>query len=363
MAEWLIVGAGLTGVTLAEHIARLRDEDVTIVERRPHIAGNAYDFVDEAGICVHRYGPHLFHTNSEKVWNYVQAFAEWRPYEHKARAVIDGTEVPLPFNFNSIEAVFPPAQAADLVRRLTEQYPNGQSVPVLTFLKADDPTLKSLANFVYENIFKNYTLKQWGLLPEQLSPSVTARVPIRASRDDRYFQDTYQAMPVRGYTDMVERMLNHPRIHVALNTDSREIGPRFSAARTIHTGSIDEFFDYRFGPLPYRSLDFRVNTLDVEWHQSVGTVNYPNQNDYTRITEFKHLTGQVSDRTTIAVEYPRAHAYGENEPYYPIPRDDNRALHAKYKALAHDQGGVRFCGRLGDYRYYNMDQAIAAAMA
>jgi len=363
MSEWLIVGAGLTGATLAERIAEVRGEHVLVIDRRDHIAGNVYDYVNDDGLIVHKYGPHIFHTNSEKVRDYVSRFTEWRPYEHKVRAVVDGTEVAVPFNFDSIEAVFPPAQAARYVELLSGLLPAGGSVPVLSLMKSEEPELQALAGFVYGNVIKNYTRKQWGLLPEELSPSVTARVPIRASRDDRYFQDAFQAIPARGYTAMVSRMLDHPLIDVALNTEYRTFATGADVKRTVYSGAIDEFFDRRLGALPYRSLEFRLETRDLEWHQSVAQLNFPNDHDYTRTTEFKHLTGQTSGKTTIAFEYPNAYVPGKNEPYYPIPRDATNALYARYGALARDLGRIRFCGRLGSYRYYNMDQAIGAALA
>lgn len=364
MPEWLIVGAGLTGATLAERVARLRKERVLVIDRRPHVGGNTYDCRNQAGILVHKYGPHIFHTNSERVWAYLREFSDWRPYEHRVRAVVDGHAVPIPVNFNTIEAVFAPAEAGIYMTKLSELCPGGQSIPVLKLLESEDEDLRGLARFAYDNVFRNYTVKQWGLLPEELSASVTARVPIRASRDDRYFQDKYQAMPTDGYARMVERMLDDPLIEVALETDYDEIrNERHGGLGTIFTGPIDAFFDHRFGPLPYRSLDFIAETLDVEWHQPVGTINYPNDHAYTRITEFKHLTGQSDPRTTIVTEYPRAHLPGETEPYYPVPRDETRVLHDKYRVLAGSHPEIFFCGRLGDYRYYNMDQAIGAALA
>jgi UDP-galactopyranose mutase len=363
MTEWVIVGAGLTGATLAERIARLRKERVLVIDSRAHVGGNTYDGRDDAGILVHKYGAHIFHTNSERVWAYVREFSDWRQYEHRVRAVVDGHAVPIPFNFNTIEAIFSPAEGGTLITKLSELCPDGRSIPVLKLLENEDKDLRWLARFAYDNVFRNYTVKQWGMLPEELSPSVTARVPIRASRDDRYFQDKYQAMPTDGYARMVESMLDDPLIEVALETEYDETrNERHGRLRTIFTGPIDAFFDHRFGPLPYRSLDFVAETLDVEWHQLVGSVNYPNDHAYTRINEFKHLTGQSAPRTTIVYEYPRSHVPGKTEPYYPVPRDETRVLYNKYRTLAGSHPEILFCGRLGDYRYYNMDQAIGAAL-
>lgn len=362
MSQWLIVGAGLTGATLAERIASVRGDEVLVIDRRDHVAGNTYDYTNDDGIIVHKYGPHIFHTNSDRVWRYVNRFSEWRPYEHKVRAVLDGTEVVVPFNFNSIETVFPPDRASRYIEQLARLVPRGQSIPVLTLMEAENADLRSLAGFVYENVFKNYTRKQWGLLPEELSPSVTARVPIRASRDDRYFQDTFQGIPAPGYASMVSRILDHPKIRLALGTEYRDVAGDFPACRTIYSGAIDEFFSRRLGALPYRSLNFRFETLNLEQRQSVAQLNFPNAQDYTRITEFKHLTGQSGRKTTVAYEYPTAHVPGENEPYYPIPRDETNALYARYRILADATDGIAFCGRLGTYRYYNMDQAIGAAL-
>lgn len=362
MFDWIIVGAGFTGATLAERIATLRNEKVLVIDRRQHIAGNAYDRMNEAGILVHKFGPHIFHTNSQQVWNYLQRFSEWRPYFHKVLAVIDGKEVPIPFNLNTMEAVFPRQLADRYSQLLLERYTYGERVPILKMMRETNADLKALATFIYEKVFKNYTIKQWELTPEQLSPSVTARVPILISRDDRYFQDRYQAMPAAGYSAMFERMLDHPNIKVMLNADYREVKHLFPSARTVYSGPIDEFFDYKFGPLPYRSMKFVEKTVDAANVQSVGTINFPAEHDFTRVTELKHLTGQTTSRTTLLYEYPRQHVPGETEPYYPIPRDETQLLLNKYLDLAKDREDVIFCGRLGDYKYYNMDQAVGAAL-
>lgn len=359
--KWLVVGAGLTGATIAERIASVLEEQVTLVERRAHLAGNAHDAVNEYGILVHTYGPHIFHTNSKLVWEYLSRFGSWRPYEHKVLAEIDGRQVPVPINLNSIDLLFSPTDAARLSTQLVARFGLGGRVPILKLLK-EPAELGELGAFVYEKVFSGYTFKQWNLTPDQLAPSVTARVPVIVSRDDRYFDDTYQALPVNGYTELVERMLDHRKIEVNLNTEFNVIDAvgRF----VIFTGPIDEFFDFRFGPLPYRTMRFQHETVDREWMLRVGTVNYPDVRvPFTRVTEMKRLTGQVARSSTLVYEYPGEHIPGRTEPHYPVPMEATRALYDRYRLLAGGSEGVLFCGRLGEYRYYNMDQAVAAALA
>ncbi|WP_027883116.1 UDP-galactopyranose mutase [Meiothermus rufus] len=362
--DWLIVGAGFTGAVLAERIASQLGQKVLVVDRRNHIGGNAYDFYDEHGVLVHKYGPHIFHTNSCKVWDYLSQFTEWRPYYHRVLASVEGKLVPVPFNLNSLYALFPPKYAERLEEKLIRTYGFGVKVPILKMKETDDVEMRFLADYIYRNIFYGYTLKQWGLKPEELDPSVTGRVPVYISRDDRYFQDTYQAMPKHGYTVMFQRILAHKNIKVLLNTDYREIAGEVYFNRMIYTGPIDEFFGFTKGSLPYRSLRFEFLHLSEEWHQNVGTLNYPNEYDFTRITEFKRLSGQVCPGTTLVVEYPEAYDPVVNEPYYPVPREENQSLYRLYKELAQKEleGRVIFAGRLGDYRYYNMDQAVARAL-
>jgi UDP-galactopyranose mutase len=356
--DWLIVGAGLTGATLAERIAVGRGETVLVIDRRPHVAGNAYDMVDE-GIRVHRYGAHIFHTSSTPVWEYLSRFTDWVPYHHRVLAAIDGQLVPLPFNLNTLEGLLGPAEAAPLAARLVDAFGYGERVPVLRLLEHPDPALAELGTFVYQSIFLNYTLKQWGRRPEELDPAVSGRVPVLVSHDDNYFRDPHQALPAEGYTTMVSRMLDHPLITVATSTDHHSIGSGVRCKRTIFTGPIDEYFDHRYGRLPYRSLRFEHEHLaGVARSQPVGTVNYPNDHAYTRITEFKHLTGQAHRGTSIVREYPSA----EGDPYYPVPTAANEALFKRYQALADDEPAVHFIGRLAQYRYYNMDQVVATSL-
>lgn len=361
--DWLVVGAGFTGCVLAERIATQLNQKVLIVERRDHIGGNAYDYYDEHGVLVHKYGPHIFHTNSKKVWEYLSQFTEWRFYYHQVLAVVDGKKIPVPFNLNSLYALFPPKYAEKLEELLIKHYGFGVKVPILKMRESAEGDLRFLADYIYEKVFYGYTLKQWELRPEELDPSVTGRVPVYISRDNRYFQDRYQAMPRNGYTEMFRRMLRHPKIKILLNTDYREILGEVKFNRMIYTGPIDEFFDYVYGPLPYRSIRFEFMTLNQELYQEVGTVNYPNEYDFTRITELKHLSGQQLPKTTIVIEYPEQYIPGKNEPYYPVPREENRELYEKYLKEAEKlKDEVLFAGRLADYRYYNMDQAVARAL-
>lgn len=360
--DWIIVGAGYTGAVLAERIATVLDRRVLVIDRRGHIAGNAYDHKGDGGLLIHKYGPHIFHTNSDKVWEYLSGFTGWRPYEHRVQGEIDGQLAPIPFNLNSLEKLFPATEAEALSKLLIDTYGFGKSVPILKMKEGGPPGLQSLATYIYEKIFENYTLKQWALRPEQLDPGVSGRVPVRISRDDRYFQDTYQAMPDRGYTAMFERILKHPNIHISTSTEYRDV--KNSNAKVFFTGPIDEYFDYQFGALPYRSLRFRFFTAPIANVQPVGTVNYPNTHAYTRITEFKHLTGEISDVSVLVEEYPQAYEPGKNEPYYPIPTSDTAEKLKPYEAAARAlEGKVWFAGRLGDYAYYNMDQACGRALA
>ena len=361
--DWLIVGAGFTGAVLAERIASQLDQSVLVIDRRDHIAGNAYDYPD-AGMLVHRYGPHIFHTNSERVWSYLSRFTAWRPYFHHVLGMVDGHLVPVPFNLNSILALFPPSMADRLCTTLIERFGFGQRVPILKLRIEEDSELRFLADYVYENVFESYTLKQWGMRPEALSPSVTARVPILVSRDDRYFQDRYQAMPRDGYTAMFKRLLDHPRITVELNVEYKEAAAAAPHARTVFTGPIDEFFDYAHGPLPYRSLRFERRVERRAFGLPVGTVNYPNAFDFTRISDQRHLSGEPEAAPLLITEYPEPYVVGANEPYYPIPTPDTTTLLDRYlSAAAELDGRVFFAGRLGDYAYYNMDQACARALA
>ena len=360
--DWTVVGAGFTGATFARQMA-MAGHHVLVVERRSHLGGNAYDDQNAHGILVHRYGPHIFHTNSDVVWRYLSNFTEWRPYEHRVLGLIEGKLVPIPFNLDSLETLFPAKAAARIECALISQYGLGQKVPILKLRQSQHAEIRDFADYVYRNVFEGYTIKQWQLRPEELSPSVTARVPVLIGRDDRYFQDAYQAMPLHGYTAMFRRMLEHPNIEIVLGSDWEISSSRRSNARILFTGAVDEFLGYRFGPLAYRSLRFAEETLEEVQHQPVGTINYPNNYNYTRITEQKIVTGQKAPGTTLMTEYPQPHEPGKTIPYYPIPRDENRRHYAKYAEAARAEfPHVCFAGRLADYQYYNMDQACARAL-
>lgn len=355
MSETLIVGAGFAGSVVARELADA-GRHVRIIDKRPHIAGNAYDELDAHGVLVHRYGPHIFHTNGERIFEYLSRFTGWLPYEHRVRGVVDGKHYPFPINRDTLNQLYglelDEAAAEGFFERVREPRD-----PVLT---SEDVVLNSVGKDLYEKFFLNYTRKQWGLEPSELKAGVAARIPVRTNTDDRYFTDTFQAMPKHGYTKMFEAMLDHPNIHVELGVDFSEMRVTAKADHIVYTGPIDAYFDYCYGRLPYRSLRFEHEHLpDVEKYQPTGTVNYPNDHAYTRITEFKHLTGQIAPGTSIVREYPQA----EGEPYYPIPRTENEALFKRYEALAKSESGVTFVGRLAQYRYYNMDQVVGAALA
>jgi UDP-galactopyranose mutase len=356
MYDWLIVGAGFAGSVLAERLASQRDEQVLVVDRRPHIGGNAYDRYDETGILIHQYGPHIFHTNSDQVYLYLSQFTRWRPYEHRVRAAVDGKLVPIPINRTTINELY----GLNLTTEdEVEAFLAARAEPVETIRTSEDVVVNRVGRELYEKFFRGYTRKQWGLDPSMLDKSVTARVPTRANTDDRYFTDKHQCMPKDGYTRMFERMLSHPNISVMLQSDYREIRKIIPHKRVIYTGPVDEFFDFRFGKLPYRSLRFRHVSLDEAQHQPVAVVNYPCSEDYTRVTEYKHLTGQLHPRTSITYEYPSA----DGDPYYPVPRPENQALYGRYQALADATPDTWFVGRLATYRYYNMDQVVGQALA
>lgn len=364
--DFLIVGAGYSGAVLAERIAVELNKTCLVVDKRQHIAGNAYDYYDNNGILVHKYGPHLFHTKMKKVWDYLSRFTEWHYYTHRVLGVIEGVEVPIPFNFNSIAKLFPAEQAKKFEIALIERYGLGTKIPILKLRESGDENLNYLAEYIYKNVFLNYNLKQWGMKPEDLDPSVSGRVPVFLSRDNRYFQDNWQAVPKYGYTAMFSNILNHKNIKILLNTDYKEIIEDVQFDRMIYTGPIDEFFDYSEGNLPYRSLRFDFENIKMKDTESLfqnsAQVNYPNQNDYTRITEFRHITGQKSLTTSIAYEFSEPYVIGKNDPYYPIPSNDNQLLFQKYKKMTQSLQNVYFTGRLANYKYFNMDETVGVAL-
>ena len=354
MFDYLVVGAGFAGSVLAERLAAGSGKKVLICDKRPHIGGNAYDHYNDAGILVHKYGPHIFHTNSREVFEYLSRFTEWRPYQHRVRASVDGQIVPIPINLDTINTLY----GLSLTSFEVEEFFKKVAEPVERVRTSEDVVVSTVGRELYEKFFRNYTRKQWGLDPSELDASVTSRVPTRTNRDARYFTDTYQSMPLHGYTRMFENMLDHPNIKIMLNCDYREIEKEFSFREMIYTGPVDSYFDYRYGKLPYRSLEFKHQTHDTSVYQSAPVVNYPNDQLYTRVTEFKYLTGQEHSKTSIVYEYPQA----EGDPYYPVPRKENADLYAKYRALADATPRVHFVGRLATYKYYNMDQIVAQAL-
>jgi UDP-galactopyranose mutase len=357
--DYLIVGAGFAGSVLAERLASQHRARILLIDRRPHVGGNAYDEPNEAGILYHKYGPHIFHTNSSQVVDYLSQFTKWRPYEHRVLAYVREKLVPIPINRTTLNTLF------DLDLQTDEEaadYLASRAEPVDEIRTSEDVVINAVGRELYELFFRGYTRKQWGLDPSELDKQVTSRIPTRTNTDDRYFSDTFQAMPLDGYTAMFEAMLDHPLIEKRLGADFREFKDRAYelADHIIYTGPIDEYFDYRFGKLPYRSLKFDHRTLEEERFQPVAVVNYPSEDvPFTRISEYKHLTGQQAPVTTVTYEYPSA----EGDPYYPIPRPENQELFKRYEALADQTEGVTFVGRLATYRYYNMDQIVGQALA
>ena len=362
----IVVGAGFSGATIANLIATELNEKVIIIDKKEHIAGNSYDYRDENGIMIHKYGSHIFHTNNEKVWKFLSHFTSFNTYMHEVVGILDGIEAQIPFNFNTLYQVFPQSMAKKLEEKLLDTFEYNTKVPILEFQKQDDDDLKYLANYVYEKIFLNYTTKQWGLSPKDVDGAVTARVPVYLSKDNRYFQDKYQGIPTEGYTKVVEKMLDNSNIELQLNTDFETFKAQnknlLENARIFYTGSIDEYFSYKYGQLPYRSVNFKFETYDREFYQSHACINYPNNYDFTRIHEYKHYLQDKSEKTVIAKEYSEFFELGKNERYYPIANEENAKLYAKYLNDAKLQKDVYFLGRLGDYKYYNMDLAIGRAI-
>ena len=352
--DYLIVGAGFAGSVLAERLATGSGKRVLIIDRRPHIAGNAFDYYNPDGILIHKYGPHIFHTNSHEVFNYLSQFTEWRQYQHRVLASVDGQLLPLPINLDTINKLY----GLNLNAFELEDFFKKVAEPRDKIVTSEDVVISKVGRELYEKFFRNYTRKQWDYDPSELDASVTSRVPIRFNRDDRYFSDTYQSMPLQGYTRMFEQMLDHPNIKIMLNTDYQEVVGMVSFREVIFTGPVDEYFDFVYGKLPYRSLQFQFQTLNEEQHQPVAVINYPNEYPYTRVTEFKHLTGQQHPKTSLVYEYPTM----DGDPYYPIPRPENAQLYSRYQKLAAQKRGVHFAGRLGTYKYYNMDQVVAQAL-
>jgi UDP-galactopyranose mutase len=360
--DWLVVGAGFAGSVLAERLASQRGEKVLVIDRRDHIGGNAYDHLDEAGLLIHRYGPHIFHTNSEQIFAHLSKFTAWRPYEHRVLAQVrspttgEDTLVPIPINLDTINTLY----GLNLTEQEVEGWMDERAEQVPQVRTSEDVVVGKVGRELYELFFRGYTRKQWALDPSELDKSVTARVPTRTNRDDRYFTDRFQYMPRDGYTAMFRRMLDHPNITVRVGMEFTEARKKFSFRRVVWTGPVDEYFGFRFGKLPYRSLRFGHETLDKEWALPTGTVNHPAEaTPFTRVSEYKWMTGQQHPRTSVTYEFPSA----EGDPYYPIPRPENQALYKKYEALADAEQDTWFVGRLATYRYYNMDQVVGQALA
>jgi UDP-galactopyranose mutase len=352
----VVVGAGFAGSVIAERLASQLGQRVLVLDRRPHVGGNAYDEVDEAGVLVHRYGPHIFHTNSAEIFEYLSEFTSWRPYEHRVLAQVRGRLLPIPINRTTVNELFGLRLPDD---DAVEAFYASRAEPRSPVRTSEDVVVGRVGQELYELFFRGYTRKQWGLDPSELDASVTARVPTRSDTDDRYFTDRYQAMPAAGYTAMFERMLAHPRIEVRTGLDFAQVRDRLDARLIVYTGPIDEYFGHRFGRLPYRSLRFEFEQVDCPLVQPVGTINHPDESvPFTRVSEFKHLTGQRGPVTTLVREFPTA----DGDPYYPIPRPENAELYRRYHALAEATPGVRFVGRLATYKYYNMDQVVGQAL-
>lgn len=361
--DWLVVGAGFTGAVVAERLASELGARVLLIDERNYLGGNAGDATTSGGLTYHLHGPHIFHTNSEMVFSYLSRFTEWRTYEHRVLGLVHDRLVPIPFNFTSLDILWPAADAELIKGDLIAEYDYGMRVPILQLLKSRSTRIKDIAEFVFEHVFQGYTLKQWGLPADKLASSILSRVPFTISYDDRYFNDKYQAMPLDGYTALFERLLSDKHIDVRLNCTYDPSFERISR-HILYTGAIDRFFNYELGELPYRSLSFDVATYRQRQHQPVAQVNYPGSQEFTRITEMSHITGQVGNETVVLIEYPLPHHPGLNTPYYPVPSDDNSALHRAYLDLAAQRvPNVIFAGRLGRYQYMNMDQAVAAALA
>lgn len=372
MFDVVIIGAGFAGAVLAERLASQQNKKVLLVDKRQHVGGNCYDYKDDNGIIIHKYGPHLFHSNLRHVWDYLSQFTEWDIYQHKVLACIDGKPVPIPFNLNTLYEVFPDSMARRMEEKLLDEYEYNSKVPILKLKQSTDKDLQFLADFVYEKIFLHYTMKQWGMKPEEIDGAVTARVPIFIGRDNRYFNDEYQGVPNKGYTDIFNNMLNHPNIKLMLNTSAKEIleltdgkiklmGMPFDG-KVIYTGLLDDLFDYKFGELPYRSVDMRFESIPKKDYQDAATVNYPNNYEFTRITEFKKVHYADVPNTTILKEYPQPYKRGENTPYYPIFTEKNQEMYGKYADEAQKYNQLILVGRLAEYRYYDIDDMVERAL-
>lgn len=376
MYDCIIIGSGIAGAAAARVLAEEQGRKVLVLEKKHHIGGNCYDGKDEYGILVHWYGPHIFHTGNEEVYEWLSRFTDWYAFGHEVVARVGDKLLPVPFNLNTLKMVYGEEKAAVLEKKLVDTFGFGARVPILKLREQQDEDLRAIADYVYENVFLRYTMKQWGQTPEEIDPAVTGRVPVVISYDNRYFGDKYQGMPLDGFTPMFEKMLAHPNIEVRTNTNAKDVlviseeegkvlldGQEFHGT-VIYTGPVDELFDCRFGRLPYRTLRFDFEHYDRPDYQGHSVVNYTVSEDYTRITEFKYLTGQKADSTTIVKEYPFAYTGAEGEiPYYAIMNEENNALYRKYADLAAKLPDFHLLGRLAEYKYYNIDAMAARALA
>ncbi len=372
MYDFIIIGSGFAGAVVANKMAK-EGKKVLIIEKRNHIGGNCYDTLDEHGVLIHQYGPHIFHTNNEEVYEYLSQFTKWYDYSHEVVANLNGMYIPVPFNLNTLKKVYDAKKADELEEKLIREYGFGTRVPILKLRENKDEDIRAIADFVYENIFLKYTMKQWGQTPEQVDPAVTARVPVLISNDNRYFQDKYQGMPLDGFTPMFDKMLENPNITIMLSQDAKDImefrndgiyyeNQRFNG-QIIYTGALDELFDCKYGRLPYRTLKFDFSFLKQDEYQPRAVVNYTVSEDFTRITEFKKLTGQQVNGTTIMKEYPMAYTGAKDEtPYYAIMNESNKAIYEKYVNLVSEYKNFHLLGRLAEYKYYNIDGIVEKAL-
>ncbi|MDE6209622.1 MAG: UDP-galactopyranose mutase [Lachnospiraceae bacterium] len=372
MYDYVIIGSGFAGAVVARSVADL-GKKVLIIEKRSHIGGNCYDENDENGILIHKYGPHIFHTNSEEVYTYLSKFTKWYDYSHEVEANLNGTFIPVPFNLNTLKIVYGEEKSERLREKLISEYGYGNRVPILKLRENTDEDIRNIADFVYENIFLKYTMKQWGQTPEQIDPAVTGRVPVLISEDNRYFQDKYQGMPLEGFTPLFEKMLDSENITIRLNSDAKDLlefkedgiyfeNSKFSG-NVIYTGAIDELFDCKYGRLPYRTLRFDMSYLDKEEYQPKAVINYTVSEDFTRITEFKKLTGQKSKGTIIMKEYPMEYTGGQDEiPYYAIANEENHRMYNRYTDIVKQYDNFYLLGRLAEYKYYNIDGIVEKAL-
>jgi UDP-galactopyranose mutase len=352
--KYVIVGAGLAGLTVAERIANVLDEKVLVIEKRNHIGGNVYDSYNEEGILIHNYGPHIFHTNDKEVYDYLSQFTKWNDFWHRVLTYVDGNLIPMPITVETINKLY----NLNLDCSQVEEFLKKQAVSLDEIRTSKDVALSKVGQDIYEKIFENYTKKQWGIDPAELDTSVISRIPIRLNRDTRYFADRYQGMPAQGYTKLCEKLIANKNIKILLNTDYREVIKDITYDTLIYTGATDEFYEYKHGKLSYRSVNFVFETYDCDRFQEAPVVNYPNDYDYTRITEYKQLTWQQHRKTTISKEFPSA----EGEPYYPFPTKECKAQFALYEEEMKKEDKVIFLGRLAEYRYYNMDGVVRRAL-